>query len=148
MISWAFLFSLALAEAQGCFRLAVEQNGSGVTVVSILGRAKCTFWTLFCHPICVLYWGLCMVSILLSGLLLSVFLESVEVQTSWKESLVPFFFSSWNPCFQFFLNLTANTAFKDMWLKRQIRIVWFFFFFEIHVVEIWDLAPAKLQFRE
>lgn len=105
MSSWAFLLSLALSEAQGCFRPAVEQNRSGVTMVAILARAKCTFWTLFCRPICVLCCGLCMVSILLSGLLLSVFLESVEVQTSWKESLVSFFFLL-NPCFQFFLNLT------------------------------------------
>lgn len=39
-ISQAFLPSLALAEAQGCFRQAVEQKGSGATRVAILAEGK------------------------------------------------------------------------------------------------------------
>lgn len=134
--------------SQSCFRPAVKQNGSGFTIVAIVARAKSAFWTLFCRPICVLCCGLCMVSILLSGLLLSVFLESVEVQTSWKEGLV-FFFSLLNPCFQFFLNLTHKHCFKRYVTEapNKDRLIFFLKYMWLKF-ETWLLPSCSLWNRK
>lgn len=65
-----------------------------------------TFWVHFCRPVSALRCRLYVVSIRVSILLLSMFLESVEVETSWKKSLV--FQTPW---FQLFLNLTHKRSF-------------------------------------